>query len=90
MVRFDPQLTNAGADVWAEDAVLFWRTRIQHPMVNAAVGYDVGFLVELTAGQKEFKLFGVANFVVCVVTFEDHVVNYVSDLCQECKLCLGA
>jgi len=55
-------------------------------MVNTAVGYDVGFLVKLTAGQKGFKLIGIADIVVCIVMFEDHIVNYVSDLCQVCKL----
>ena len=92
LVRLDPQLTNAGSDVWAEDAVLLWRATIPHPMVNTAVGYDEGFLVELTAGQKGLKLFGIADLVVCVVIFEEHLVDYVSDLCQECKpfVCLDA
>jgi hypothetical protein len=44
-------------------------------------------LVELTAGQKGLKLFDVGEFVVCVVIFEDHFVDYVSDLCQVCKPC---
>lgn len=51
-------------------------------MVNAAVGYDVGFLVKLPAGQKVFQLFGVAHYVVCIVIVEEHLVDYVSDLCQ--------
>ena len=56
-------------------------------MVNATVGYDVGFLVELTASQEGVKLVDVADFVVCIVVFEDHFVDYVSDLCQVCKSC---